>query len=124
STGSSLEVTAELAENPVVPLFTHAAGLLRSEMAQDPAKLIAAVDVPTVIFQGVKDVQVLPLDGRRLADAAKRALLLELPDLTHNLVDVAGPPSTGLVPPPDAAISRTLVAALTSYLNGSLRLAR
>ncbi len=124
STGTTLEVTEELADNPVVSLFAFATGLLRSEMAQDPAQLIAEVDVPIVIFQGGKDLQVLPVDGRILSEAAPHALLLELPDLTHNLVDVAGPAVSGLVPAHDAAISRTLVAALASYLNGTLRLAR
>lgn len=124
STGTRLDVSGDLADNPVTTLFAHAAGLLRSEMAQDPAQLIAEVDVPIVILQGNKDVQVLPIDGQILADAAPRALLLELPDLTHNLVDVSGPAIGGLVPASDAAISSTLVAALASYLNGSLRLAR
>lgn len=122
STGPSLELTGELAVNPVAQLFAHAAGLLRSEFAQDPAELMAAVAAPTVIFQGGKDLQVLPLDGEALAAAAPGALYLLLPDMSHNLVDIVGPATSGLVPSSDAVVSSTLVEALATFLNGSLRL--
>lgn len=124
STGTTLELEGEPAQNPVIPLFAHAAGLLRSEMAQDPAALIAQLDLPIVIFQGGKDLQVRPVDGRVLAQAAPRALLLELPNLSHNLVEVSGPAPSGLVPRSDDVVSRTLIEALATFLNGSLRLAR
>ena len=122
--GTRLELAGELADNPVAALFAHAAGLLRSEMELDPLELAAAIDVPLVIFQGEKDLQVLPVDARLLAEANPDATLLLLPDLTHNLVDVSGPALDGMVPAPDATISETLVRALTTFLHGHLRTAR
>lgn len=122
SSGTTLELEGKLAANPVAQLFAHAAGLLRSEFEADPAALIAVVDAPTVIFQGAKDLQVLPADGEILATAAPTALYLELPNMSHNLVDISGPAITGLIPSSDAVVSRTLVGALATFLNGSLRL--
>ena len=124
STGEKLEVTEELTTNPVVALFAHAAGLLRSELDQDPTVLIGDLELPVVIFQGGKDMQVLPVDGRALSRAAPGALLLELPNMSHHLIEVSGAALGGLVPNSDDVISETLVAALATYLNGSLRLAR
>src|SRR5690606_6063659 len=40
STGERLEAEGELAQNPVVSLFAHAAGLLRSELDVEPTALI------------------------------------------------------------------------------------
>src|SRR5690606_18971346 len=122
--GTRLELAGDLADNPVAALFAHAAGLLRSEMELDPLELAAAIDVPLVIFQGEKDLQVLPVDARLLAEANPDATLLLLPDLTHNLVDVSGPALDGMVPAADAAISETLVRALATFLHGHLRTAR
>ena len=122
--GTRLELSGALAENPVAAMFAHAAGLLRSEIALDPLALAARVAVPVVVVQGEKDLQVRPVDGRLLAEAAPRATLLAFPDLTHNLVDVAGPALGGLIPAYDAALSDTLLRALTTYLNGHLRTAR
>jgi len=128
TTGVRLEPEGEMAErladNPVVALFAHAAGLIRSEMAQDPAALIAGLDLPVVIFQGGKDLQVLPVDGRTLAAASPTSLYLELANLSHSLIEVKGRPVEGLVPRSDDVISQTLVNALATFLNGSLRLAR
>ncbi|MFO7545831.1 MAG: alpha/beta fold hydrolase [Trueperaceae bacterium] len=119
--GTRLELEGDLANNPVAALFAHAAGLLRSEFELDPLELAAAIRVPVVIFQGEKDLQVLPVDARLLAEANPDATLLLLPDLTHNLVEVSGPALEGMVPTPDAAISETLVRALTTFLHGHLR---
>lgn len=121
--GTRLELSGALAENPVAAMFAHAAGLLRSEIALDPLALAARVAVPVVVAQGDKDLQVRPIDGRLLAQAAPRATLLAFPDLTHNLVDVAGPALGGLIPAHDAVLSDTLLRALTTYLNGHLRTA-
>lgn len=122
--GTRLELEGALADNPVAVMFAHAAGLLRSEMELDPVELAKQVSVPVAIMQGEKDLQVKTVDARLLAGAAPHATLLLLPDLTHNLVDVGGPAIDGIVPAPDAAISDTLVRALTTYLHGHLRTAR
>lgn len=123
SSGVRLELTEELADNSIAELFAHAAGLLRSEMAQDPAALIAGLDLPILIIQGEKDLQVRPVDGTTLAAAAPHAHLVTPTDLTHNLVDVAGPALTGLVPGPDAVISTSLLQALESFLSDELPVA-
>lgn len=123
SSGTALDLSGDLAGNRFAPLFAHAAGLLRSEFAADPLALAAGVDVPSVVVQGLKDVQVRQVDGANLAAALPNALLLELPDLTHNLVDTRGPAEELLVPGPEDAISGTVVSALATFLNGSLKLA-
>src|SRR5690606_18805631 len=66
SSGQALEAEGELADNELVPLFAHAAGLLRSEIDVDPAALAASVDVPVLVVQGLKDIQVLQVDGQLL----------------------------------------------------------
>ena len=81
-------------------------------------------EAPTLVAQGLKDIQVLQVDGRRLADALQNALHLEFPDLTHNLVETSLPAEAMLLPGGDSVVSETLVTALATYLNGTLRLAR
>ena len=121
STGTRLDLVGELADNPVAQMFAHAAGLLRTEMQQDPAALIAGLDMPILIVQGEKDLQVLPVDGSILAAAAPTAVLVTPENLTHNLVDVAGPALEGLVPGPDAEISSALLVAVATFLDEHLR---
>lgn len=121
STGTRLELTGDLAENPVAQLFGHAAGLLRTEMEQDPAELIAGIDAPILIVQGAKDMQVRPVDGAALAAAAPGAVLVAPTDMTHNLVDVTGDALEGLVPGPDAVISAALLLAVGTFLDDHLR---
>lgn len=124
SDGVSLEITDDLRDNPIAPAFAPAAGLLRSEMDVDPQELARTLEVPTLVAQGLKDIQVLQVDGRRLADALPNVLHLEFPDLTHNLVETSLPAEAMLLPGGDSVVSETLVTALATYLNGTLRLAR
>ncbi len=124
SKGTALEMTDDLKDNQLAPAFAAAAGLLRSEIDVDPVKLAREVEAPTLVIQGLKDVQVRPVDGRLLAGALPNALHLELPDLTHNLVDTPLPAEQFLLPAADSVVSETLVRALATYLNGTLRLAR
>ena len=56
--------------------------------------------------------------------ALPHATLLEMPDLTHNLVDTRGPAEEKLLPLPDDVVSPTLVQAIATALHGSLKLAR
>ena len=121
STGTRLELTGSLADNPVAQAFGHAAGLLRSQMRQDPTELIASLELPILIVQGEKDLQVLPVDGQLLASAAPTATFVTPPDLTHSLVDVTGPAIDGLVPAPDAVISDALLDAIGDFLEDALR---
>ncbi len=124
STGTALDLSGDLADNEFAPLFAPVAGLLRSEFEVDPAELASRVRAPTVVIQGLKDVQVLRVDGAALAAALPAALHLELADLTHNLVDTPLAAEAMLLPGRDAVISQTLVTALATYLHGSLKLAR
>lgn len=116
SSGTRLDLTGDLAQNPIAQMFGHAAGLLRTEMGQDPAALLASLELPVLIVQGAKDMQVRSADGDALAAAAPRARLVTIPDLTHNLVDYAGPALEGMVPSPDAVLSADLLATLTTFL--------
>ncbi len=121
--GVTLPLEGELAGNQIAPLFAHAAGLLRSEIEQDPAALAATVEAPALVIQGLKDVQVRPVDARNLAEALPRPTLLEFPELGHNLNFVAGDPLAGAVPAADEVVSPTLVQALATWLHGWLRAA-
>lgn len=119
--GTRLELTGELSDNLIANSLAQAAGLLRSELDLDPLELAARVDAPTVVLQGLKDVQVLQVDGRNLAGALPGATLLEFRDLTHSMADEAGDPLEGALPAADTAISPTMVQALATWLNGHFR---
>ncbi|MCC6311991.1 MAG: alpha/beta hydrolase [Trueperaceae bacterium] len=121
STGTALEVTPELQANPLTPLFANAAGLLRSEFAQDPAELAARVSVPVAVLQGEKDIQIGVNDAEAIAGAASGSTLLLFPDLTHNLVDTRGPALSLPLPGAGAQVSPTLVQVIATYLAGNLR---
>ncbi len=82
SHGWSLHLHGRLTSNRLARLFAPAAGLLRSEFAVVPARLIKKIHLPTLIVQGGKDAQVLPANGGVLKRANPRATLLFLPDLT------------------------------------------
>lgn len=58
-------------------------------MAQDPAKLVSNVDLPVLIVQGGKDVQVAEADAKALAKAQPKAKVLLIADMNHVLKDVA-----------------------------------
>mgnify|MGYP001237809948 CR=1 FL=1 len=121
STGVALELTPELQANPLVPLFANAAGLLRSEFAEDPTALAVRVSAPVAVLQGEKDIQIGVGDAEAIAAAAQRADLFLFPDLTHNLVDTAGPALAMPLPGPGAQVSPTLVQVIATYLAGNLR---
>lgn len=116
STGTRLELVGALADNAIARSFAHAAGLMRSLFAHDPADLIAGLDTPLLIVQGEKDMQVRSVDAELLAAAAPSARLVLLPDMTHMLVDEAGPALDGLVPNADDTISGALVSAVGDFL--------
>jgi len=120
SSGTALKPTPELADNPVAAMFAHAAGLLRSEFAVDPQVAARGVEVPVAVIQGRKDLLVKVTDAELLAAGAPHATLFLLDDLTHNLVDTAGPAASLPLPGPDAVISPTLVQVIATYLAGNL----
>jgi pimeloyl-ACP methyl ester carboxylesterase len=63
-------------------------GWFISEMAIDPASLIAKLRLPVLIVQGEKDIQVSVEDARRLKASLPAAQLVLLPDANHALKTV------------------------------------
>jgi len=53
----------------------------------DPAKIAASLQVPLLIVQGQRDLQISVSDARALASAQPKAALLLLPQMTHVLKD-------------------------------------
>lgn len=71
------------------PLFHPAVqGFLISSFAIDPAKLAGTVELPLLILQGGRDLQVGEADARRLHAAAPDAQLVVLPAVNHVLKQV------------------------------------
>ena len=120
SHGWSLHPHGRLADNRLARLFAPAAGLLRSEFAVDPARLIKKIQLPTLIVQGGKDAQVLPANGRALKRANPRAILLFLPDLTHDLVADPGPTIDGLTVKPGELLDPAMIQGLVDWLNNAV----
>jgi pimeloyl-ACP methyl ester carboxylesterase len=76
---------------PLLPLFHPAIqGFLISTFALDPSKLAAQVQLPILIVQGGKDLQVSTLDAERLKAANPKAKLEILPSANHVLKDIEG----------------------------------
>ena len=70
----------------LAPLFRPAVqGFLIDLFALDPVALIAALELPTMIVQGERDVQVGAENGERLAAARPEANLLMVPEANHVL---------------------------------------
>lgn len=72
------------------PLFYDAAQpFLRDLLSHDPAALAASLQVPLLVVQGDKDIQVGVEDAKRLAEAQPKAKLAVLPGVNHVLKTVA-----------------------------------
>ena len=70
----------------LLPLFhAQAQNFLISELLLDPAKLIASIDKPILILQGLRDIQVSANDGKALKNANPQAMLIELDNTNHIL---------------------------------------
>jgi pimeloyl-ACP methyl ester carboxylesterase len=61
---------------------------LIDDFRYDPAKLAAALEVPLLIVQGERDIQVSTADARALAAAQPKAKLALIPKMNHVLKDV------------------------------------
>ena len=122
--GPTMALEGDLADNQIAASFAHAAGLLRSMTEVDPAQLAGRLTAPTLVVQGLKDVQITQADSSRLAAALSRGTLLEFPNMGHNFNDVLGDPESGMIPGADEVVSPTLVRSLVTWLNGHLRTAR
>ena len=65
-------------------------GFLISLFSYDPAVLARSTNLPLLIVQGGKDLQVPVTDAQRMAAANPATKLVLLPDVNHALKDVQG----------------------------------
>jgi pimeloyl-ACP methyl ester carboxylesterase len=100
---------------PIVRAF------LASEIALDPAPLLAKLQIPTLIVQGETDAQVTLEDAKLLARARPDAKLVLVPKMNHVLKEEQSPklPQASYTDP-----SKPLVPALVEAVAAALRAAR
>ncbi|GAA5511903.1 hypothetical protein Dcar01_00617 [Deinococcus carri] len=111
--------------SPVLaPLFRPSVQpYLRSSLKYDPQRLIAAVNVPTLIVQGDRDLQVRPEDARLLAAAQPAARTFLAPGVNHVLVPAPLDPVGNLSTYANAQLplERGLLTAVVDFLRSELR---
>lgn len=104
----------------LLPLFNPALqGYFISIMALDPAELVARAQVPILIVQGGKDLQVSVSDAERLKAANPSAGLTILPDASHVLKDVAGSsPADNMATytSPHLPLAKGIIAAIAGFI--------
>ena len=102
------------------PIFSpQVLGYLIDVVSHDPARLIADLQLPVLVLQGGREVQVPEDDARILAAAAPRAELVILPGVNHVLKTV---PSDGLAEniatysDPDLPLAPEVVATIADFV--------
>ncbi|PKP90826.1 MAG: alpha/beta hydrolase [Alphaproteobacteria bacterium HGW-Alphaproteobacteria-14] len=104
----------------LLPLFNPALqDYFISIMALDPADLAARAQLPILIVQGGKDLQVSVADAQRLKAANPSAALTILPDASHVLKDVAGnSPADNMATytAPDLPLAKGIIAAIAGFI--------
>jgi hypothetical protein len=107
---------------PLLPLFSPAVqDYLISAFALDPAELAARVDLPMLIVQGDKDLQVPVEDAKRLKAANPSAVLEIVPGANHVLKNAPGDsPADNLATygAPDIPIAEGIVTIIGSFVRG------
>jgi uncharacterized protein len=93
-------------------------GFLRSLMKIDPAKLLAANNVPTLVIGGSKDVQVTRADFDALTRARPKVESLWIAEMTHALKSL---PSGALQQRTYTDPSLPLASTLMPTINGFLK---
>lgn len=105
---------------PLVPLFNPAVqGFLISTIALDPAELARNAQLPILIVQGGKDLQVTLEDAKLLAAAAPSAKLTILPEANHVLKDIKGKSraeNIAAYAAPDLPIANNLIPTITEFI--------
>ena len=105
---------------PLAPMFDPAVqGFLISIFSLDPGELAAEAQLPMLIVQGGKDIQVSIEDAKRLKTANPEATLMILPDATHVLKDVAGDSLSDNVAAyqaSDLPLSKGLISGITAFV--------
>lgn len=118
TSGQTVDVSS--LPQPLLPLFNPAVqDYLISAFAIDPAELAARVDLPILIVQGGKDLQVSAEDARRLKAANTAAVLEIVPDANHVLKNVAGDnPADNLATyrAPDLPIAEDIVTLIANFV--------
>jgi pimeloyl-ACP methyl ester carboxylesterase len=103
------------------PLFgPEVQGFLIEALSYDPIELAAQLEVPVLVIQGTRDLQVGAEDARKLADGAPDATLALVPDVNHVLKIVASEdPSANLATYADAnlPIAPAVVDAITQFVS-------
>ncbi|KEF33281.1 alpha/beta hydrolase [Deinococcus sp. RL] len=111
--------------SPVLaPLFRPSVQpYLASSLKYDPQRLIAAQNLPTLVVQGDRDLQVRPEDARLLAAAQPAARLHLARGVNHVLVPAPLDPGGNLARYGDAELplERGVVTAVVEFLRGALR---
>ncbi|MBB3897926.1 alpha/beta hydrolase [Roseococcus suduntuyensis] len=118
-----LEAGESVAEVPPVlaPLFRPSVQpYLRAALALDPPELLARVQLPVLIVQGGRDIQVRQADAHALAGALPAAQSLFLPHMNHVLRDAPADPAGQLALYNDAAapLAHGLIPAIAAFLRG------
>jgi hypothetical protein len=96
-------------------------GFLIDAFARDPVKLAGSLQVPTLIVQGERDIQVSAVDARALATAQPRAKLVLIPAMNHLLKDVASadrPANLATYADPSLPVDPTLVDEVAGFVKG------
>ena len=119
---SGQKVDVSSLPQPLLPLFNPAVQeYLISAFALDPAELAARADLPVLIVQGGKDLQVPVEDASRLKAANPSAVLEILPDANHVLKNVPGDsPADNLATygEPNLPIAEGIVTAIANFVRG------
>lgn len=105
----------------LVPLFgPQLQTFLLSLFAQDPAAMIAQIDLPVLIVQGREDLQVTEADARALAEANGQARLVLLEGVNHVLKSVPqGDRAANLAAyaDPDLPLADGVVSSIVEFLS-------
>lgn len=117
---SGQKVDVSSLPEPLLPLFSPAVqDYLISALALDPAELAARIDLPILVVQGAKDLQVSVADAERLKAANSSAVLRIFPNATHTLKDVmtdAAADNLATYSNPDLPLSEGLSEAIAAFM--------
>ncbi|UYV16687.1 alpha/beta hydrolase [Porphyrobacter sp. ULC335] len=117
---SGRKVEVSTLPEPLLPLFSPALqDYLISVFALDPAQLAAHADLPILIVQGGKDLQVSVEDANRLKVANPSAVLEIVPDANHVLKEVPGDSMAGNFATygnPDLPVAEEIVTIIANFV--------
>ncbi|MEZ5680774.1 MAG: alpha/beta fold hydrolase [Erythrobacter sp.] len=104
----------------LAPLFgPQVQGFLIDVMAHEPAKLLAGTDLPVLVVQGGKDLQIPRADAEALVAAREITEMVEFADMNHVLKDVESDDrmaNIAVYSKPDLALTSGLVDYLVGFM--------